>query len=259
MKLPLSGSEKKFTHRLWSSRRGVGNNNCYAYAFSDYEAASRPHKSIPGDRSGLSSLPHSYTHCKDLARRVLSDNPRKVYTCKDPQKRCKKGYYKTMLFVAPARPSNFIKQGDFHWYKQHGVVEYKVKKGDTITSVARFFKVPLQRVSRAVEKARAKNKVLRTLKPGKLLTFKANVWSHKRGWATGALLTDAKGKIIKDPRTASRAYPGLNYKLFCNAFCVAGKGVRVGPTAPAQKRRNVGVKSKNVRVNVVKRKTNVRK
>lgn len=59
--LPLSGSEKKFTHRLWSSRRGVGNNNCYAYAFSDYEAAARPHKSIPGDCSGLSSRTRTRT------------------------------------------------------------------------------------------------------------------------------------------------------------------------------------------------------
>lgn len=186
----------------------------------------------------------------------MSDNPKKVYVCKDPEKRCKKGYYKTMLFVAPARPSDWISQGDFHWYKQHGVVEYKVKKGDTATSIARFFKVPLQRISRAVERAKAKNKLVRTLKPGKLLVFKANVWSHKRGWATGALLTDAKGKIIKDPRVASRSYPGLNYKLFCNAFCVASKGVRVGPTAPVQRR---PVKNKNVGVKVVKRNTNVRK
>ena len=35
--LPLSGSEPKYTQRLWGRTVGVGNNNCYAYAVGDYE------------------------------------------------------------------------------------------------------------------------------------------------------------------------------------------------------------------------------
>jgi len=158
--LPLSGSESKFTNRRWGTATGIGNNNCYAYAVGDYEAY-RWQKSIPGDRSGLSNGNHTYTHCTGLPKRVVSDNPKKVYKAKADEK-CKKGYYKVMMFVCPGRPTNYIRQGDFHFYKQHGVVEYKIKSGDTIVSVAKFFKVPESRIKRAG-----------TFRVGKRIVFKA--------------------------------------------------------------------------------------
>jgi len=224
--LPLSGSESKFTNRRWGTTKGIGNNNCYAYAVGDYEAY-RWQKSIPGDRSGLSNGNHNYTHCTGLPNRVVSDNPTRVYRVKANEK-CKKGYYKVMMFVSPGRPTNYIRQGDFHFYKQHGVVEYKVKPGDTIVSVAKFFKVPESRVKRAG-----------TFKVGKRVVFKANVFSHKRGWATGPLLTDAKGKSIMDPRKASRNYPGLNYERYCSSFCVKNRGIKVGQTHPKVRKNTV--------------------
>ena len=144
--LPLSGSESRFTNRRWGTPKGIGNNNCYAYAVGDYEAY-RWQKSIPGDRSGLSNGNHSYTHCTGLPKRVISDNPTKVYQTNANDK-CKRGYFKVMMFVSPGRPMNYIRQGDFHFYKQHGVVEYKVKPGDTIKSVAKFFNVPESRIKR---------------------------------------------------------------------------------------------------------------
>jgi hypothetical protein len=168
----------------------------------------------------LSGLYHSYTHCRDLPRRVISDNPRKVFKV-DAKKRCPPGYFKMMLFVSPGRPTNYIRQGDFHFYKQHGVVEYKVKKGDTIRSVANFFRIPESRIKRAGP-----------FKVGKRIIFKSNLWSHKRGWATGPLLVDAKGKMIRDPRKASRNYTSLNYQTYCSSFCVKNRGIKVGPTHP---------------------------
>jgi hypothetical protein len=224
--LPLSGSESKFTNRRWGSQKGIGNNNCYAYAVGDYEAY-RWQKSIPGDRSGLSNGNHSYTHCTGLPKRVISDNPTRVYKTGANEK-CKKGYYKVMMFVSPGRPSNYIRQGDFHFYKQHGVVEYKIKPGDTVTSTAKFFKVPESRVKRAGP-----------FKVGKRIVFKANVFSHKRGWATGPLLTDAKGNSIRDPRKASRNYPGLNYERYCSSFCVKNTGIKVGKTHPEVRKNTV--------------------
>lgn len=219
MRLPLSGSERKFTDRKWGGPIGIGNNNCYAYAVGDYESY-RWQKSIPGDRSGLSNLPHEYTHCKDLPRRVVSDNPTRVYVAKGNEK-CKKGYFKVMMFVSPGRPTNYIRQGDFHFYRQHGVVEYKIKKGDTIKSIATFFKVPETRIKNAGP-----------LRVGKRIVFRANVFSHKRGWATGPLLTDAKGNVILDPRKARKDYPGLNYETYCSSFCVKNTGIKVGKTHP---------------------------
>jgi hypothetical protein len=111
---------------------------------------------------------------------------------------------------------------------QHNVVEYRVKLGDTQESVAKFFKVPLSRVKRAGKFA-----------PNKRLVFKANVFSHKRGWATGPLLTDASGKSIRDPRKADRNYPGLNYEKYCSSFCVKDKGIKVGKTHPKVRKKTV--------------------
>jgi hypothetical protein len=213
--LPLSGSEKKFTTRLWGSKKGIGNNNCYAYAVNDPEAF-RWQKSIPGDRSGLSNGYHNYTHCKGLPNRVISDNPKKVYKV-NPIMRCKKGFFKIMMFTSP--------QGDFHFYKQHGVCEYKIQPGDTMKKIADFFKIPPSRIQMAAKKVGG-------FKEGKRIVFKVNLWSHKRGWATGPLLTDAKTKMIKDPRKSARNYPGLNYSNFCSAFCVKDRGIKVGKTHP---------------------------
>ena len=126
-----------------------------------------------------------------------------------------------MMFVSSGRPTNDIRQGDFHFYKQHGVVEYKIKPGDTIKSVASFFKIPEYRVKKAGP-----------FKVGKRIVFKANVFSHKRGWATGPLLGDANGKVIKDPRTASRKYKELDYDKYCSAFCVKDRGIKVGKRYP---------------------------
>ena len=127
-----------------------------------------------------------------------------------------------MMFVAPGETKNYFRQGDFHFYKQHGFVEYKVKRGNTCESIARFFQVPLSRVKNCGGKCI----------PGRILKFKANVFSHKRGWATGPLLVDAKGKAITDPRKSSRAYTGLSYKKYCSSFCVKNRGIKVGHTHP---------------------------
>jgi hypothetical protein len=224
-RLPTSGSEHRFTHRLWGSKVGIGNNNCMAYAFHDFEYY-RDQKSTPGDRTGNSNNGHSYTHCRGIPQKVLGDNPGKVYMV-NPDKRCKQGYYKVMLFVAPSPPGAYIRQGDFHWYKQHNTVEYKMKEGDTVTSMARFFGVSRSVIQNALAKRR-----LKAPKKGRVIIFKANVWSHKRGWATEPLLVDAKGKAIFDPRRASRNYEGLNYKKFCSAFCVKNKGIKVGKSHP---------------------------
>ena len=211
---PLSGSEPTFTNKYWGTSIGVGNNNCYAYAVGDYEKY-RHQKSVPGDVSGRSRWYHSYTNCKSLPQRVVSDNPKKVYVVKG-NTRCKTGYYKVMMFVTGKNKKSPFNNGDFHFYKQHGLVEYRPMTGDTKTSIATFFKVSTRKIP--------------TVVVGKLMKIRVNVFSHKRGWATGPLLKDAKGQVIKDPRKASRNYGGLNYNTYCSSFCVKNKGINVGKT-----------------------------
>lgn len=201
MKLPpTSGYEHNFKLEPWLTK-GRRSNNCYAYAVHDFEKY-RSNKSVPG---GVSS-----TKCKDLTRGVLSDNPKKVYKSRADQK-CKKDYYKIMMVADPG--------SDFHFYKQHSTVNHVVQDGETINSIAKMWGVPWCRVKR-----------VGPIRPGKKLRFKGNYFSHKRGWATGPLLLDACGKIIKDPRKACRNYQVLNYTKYCGSFCVKKNGINVGNT-----------------------------
>lgn len=220
MRLVESPDAPVFSNMPWE--KGIKSNNCYAYAMNDFQSY-RIHKSIPGDRSGLSDLPHKYTHCKDLPRRVLSDNPGKVYKV-PAKKKCRKGFYKIMMFVAPTNIFN-DRYGDFHFYKQHNHVEYKVKPGETAKSIAEFFQIPVKDVLRAGP-----------VVVGRRIKFKANIWSHKQGWATGALLKDADGKAILNPLKANRKY-SHNYSKYCCSFCVKKKGVKVGLTKPKKSTR----------------------
>ena len=231
MNPPTNGSEHKFTMKRWNGKVGVGNNNCYAYAVNDFEDY-RMWKSQPGERNNMTNnSPYNGNKCGKLTRMVVSDNPNKVYATKACTK-CKPGFYKIMMFIAKCKKNNGLCQGDFHFYKQHSKTEYKVKRGDTHESIAKFFGVPVLRIKRAAKE----------LKPGKIITFKADFFSHKRGWATGPIITGAKGKLIKDPRKISRDYPGMNYDTYCSSFCVKNKGIKVGHTHPKVRKKAVKVK-----------------
>ena len=213
-KLNTTGNEHVFTKEPWSKHKG--SNNCYAYAMGDFRKF-RLEKSVPGVAAGLGFPTGDFKTCGDLPSRVIKDNKGKVKKV-NPNKKCPKGHYKIMMFIS--RPTKKT-MGDFHFYKQHSVVKYIVKEGDTITSIARFFDVPKTKITRAKGKGK--------LSPNTPLIFKANMWSHKRGWGTGALLRDNCNKTIKDPRKSCKDYGSLNYNKLCSAFCVKGDGtLRVG-------------------------------
>ena len=206
-KLPLSGSEIPFKIQPWL--KNYGSNNCYAYAVNDF-ASYRHQKSVPGARVSK-NLPHSYTHCKGLLDRVIADNPRKVYKT-NKNKACKKGYYKIMMVAG----NGLFGSGDFHFYKQHGLVKHKVKPGETYKGIANHYNLPYHRVLKSGP-----------LKVGHFLNIKINIWSHKRGWATGPLIRDACNRVLTDPSTACRKY-SINYKNYCGSLCIRNKGMRVG-------------------------------
>lgn len=208
--MKLSGYESIFTTSPWS--RAVNSDNCYDYAVGDFEKNRRV-KSTPGNRARINSSTLNVTNCADLRRRILADNPKSVYRCKNPNTVCRRGYYKFMNFVTSDG-------SDFHFYKQVRGVKYKIKTGDTRAKLAKFF-----RVRPAV--------IPRTLVPGRTITFPCNLWAHKQGWGANPLMTDASGKTIKDPRKANRKYPGLNYDTFCGAYCVrANRGTSGSQSLP---------------------------
>ena len=144
-------------------------------------------------------------------------------------------------------------------YREARRVEYRIRPGDSVQSVAKFFRVPQTTVKAAYTKAhRARsaangriamtNQELRTLnhlnemvrtgrlRPGKVISLPVRLWSHKQGFGGGPVIVDASGKTIKNPLTANRNYPGLNYSKFCSAYCVK---CRAGRTALARYRARV--------------------
>ena len=240
--LPLSGAERTFSWDPWGSK-GVTHDNCYDYAFGSF-SKNRVAKSVPGDRSGMKATGLTFTTCTGIVQRVLSDNPGSVYRM-SPGARCKPGFYKVMCFVAPSNDFG-NSTGDFHWYVQNNAVRYRIRSGDTIPALAKFFRVRPATIVAALPKASTpisptdgkistinsnfKLPVVRSTtsypRPpvGKVITLPVNLWSHKQGHASGPLMIDASGKTIVDPRKSDRKWhPGFHYTRFCSAY-----GVRRG-------------------------------
>lgn len=241
-RLPLSGSDPVFDSYIWDSPKYINCCNCYDYALSDCHK--RFQKSTPGDNSrknwkrnlGLSASAHDK---KDFIQRVQDDNPKTVYRT-NIHERCKLGYYKIMAFIAPG--------DDFHWYRQNGQLRYRIRQGDTIENIARMFKTSLNNVKEALsnaskplgkddglftdqsqlDKTARSGGILLTPFVGKVIQIRCNIWSHKRGWGEGPLVTDASGNLITNPLKANRNYGMLNYSTFISAFCVKKGKVQTG-------------------------------
>jgi LysM repeat protein len=230
----------KYTWAPWGTS-GVVHDNCYDYAFGSF-SNKRTNKSVPGARASINSNGLTFTTCAGIVQRVLADNPITVKKV-SPDSKIPHGYYKVMCFVAPS--NNFGNStGDFHWYKQISSVEYKIRQGDRLNALAKFFHVTPAVIRTALSKARTStnknhgrvandeqelrvlNKQIKTCKSpllpvGKVIEIPVALWSHKTGWAGGPLIVDASGKTITDPRKADRNYtPGFHYTKFCSAYIV---------------------------------------
>lgn len=234
----------KYTWAPWGTK-GVVHDNCYDYAFGSF-SNNRTRKSVMGDRSKLPANNLTFRSCNGIAKRVLADNPGSVYKMKTGSEKPKPGFYKVMCFVAPSNDFG-NSTGDFHWYKEISSIRYRIRPGDKLNSLAKFFHVTPKTIRDALAKSRAsanknngrvanKNADLRvlnnaarkdksqTLPVGKVIEFPVKLWSHKTGWAGGPLIVDASGKTITDPRKSDRKFtPGFHYTKFCSAY-----GVRPG-------------------------------
>lgn len=200
-KLPTSGAEPLFSDLVYGTRRGIENNNCYAWALDHYRSSGGV-KLQPGNLSRQTSDMNA-SSCAFLRDRALDDNMKRGIYMADPGKACRRGYYKVMAFID--------KGNDYHWYKQHGHVLYRVSDGETRDTIARDLDVPLASVVSPTASPRRGDLVF---------VRNANVFSHKQGFATGPLLRDAARKIIPDPRRANRNYGLYNYRTPCGAMCV---------------------------------------
>ena len=211
LKLPTSGSEAVFTDQVYGTPTGKRNNNCYAWALDEYRNSGGI-KLQPGNLSQQTTHMSS-TSCAFLKDRAMDDNRPRGIKAVAAMARCPKGFYKIMAFIAKGK--------DYHWYKQHNDVVYRVQKGDTLRSIALEFGVPMSSITSATKRPRV----------GDLAYIRdARVFSHKQGFATGPLLRDASGRVIPDPRIANRNYGFFDYKRFCGAMCVRSKSPHPAPS-----------------------------
>lgn len=204
--LPLSGSEPVLDVQKWNTMKAIITHNCYAFALNDYFRTSKKvPKQQPGDRSGLSTDHADLSTC-EIADRVLADNPGNIYR-ELAERACRDGFYKIFLFTDP-RPDT----ADYHWYRQVKDMKYKLGPKETLTQVMQRFQVPKTKVHRIGKR--------------KYMLSDVNVWSHKAGHATGALLQDSCGRVIRDPRLACRSSGNMDYTKMCGSFCARAGHVR---------------------------------
>jgi hypothetical protein len=209
MSTPQRNSIETYSNLLYSNPVGTRQNNCYAYAINYYKN-SGDKKLQPGDLAGIRG-DIDLGNCDDLVRRALADAKKMgwdlVYAGNSDV--CAPGHYKIVAVLAP--------NADFHWYRYHKDVLYRVKTPRTVSDLASEFGVPVSRIDNPGRASKSK------IKSGTLVLIRgANVWSHKQGFSgDGPLLKDACGKIIKDPREACRSYGSdLNYSVVCGFFCL---------------------------------------
>ena len=258
--LPLSGSEPIFDSYVWASDKYKNAANCYDYALADCHL--RFEKTTPGDndlkREGHDRElfgPIMQTFCStkkcaeerekfnnDYIDRVLGDNKGHIKVI-DISVKCEPGWYKVMSFIS------YGPEQDFHWYRQNQGVRYKILEGDSIQKIAKMFGATEQDVSEALKGARkplgefdgvfSDIDYIHTVKNtneqvpqkyiGEVITIPCNIWSHKQGWGNGPLVTDAKHKIIINPKEAATFYDDLHYKYLCSFAVQSGK-VHTGAT-----------------------------
>ena len=205
-RLPLSGTEPLLDVDKWGTPKAIGSHNCYAHALDDYFNSPVPvQKQQPGQRAGLNRSFTNLSTC-EIATRVLADNPGLVYRV-EAETPCRPGHHKVFLFNDPDPVS-----GDYHLFRQVKDLIYRRQPQETIHSISRKFEVPLSSIT--------------PLTTHRILIRNVNIFSHKMGHASGALLTDSCGKLIRDPRKACRFAGNREYSLNCGAFCARSGKVK---------------------------------
>lgn len=203
----MSNAKDTYSNLLYRSPTGRTSNNCWAYAIDHYDTEQGV-KLQPGELSGKDTDIDLST-CDDIIQRAIQDAKAMGWTLtpSSPSTQCSKHDYHIMAVLAPNR--------DYHWYRSHKHVLYRVQTPRNKASLAKEFGVPMSSINIPGPDTNMAN-------TGDLVLVRnANVWSHKRGLSEdGPLLKDACGKFIKNPADACRAYPGLNYSVVCKTFCM---------------------------------------
>ena len=193
-----------YTDLVYGSPEGVRNNNCYAWASGHCRTAGN-NKLQPGDLSpsAASESPMDLRSCGSLQRRARADLGPDAKTL-GPSGSCPEGWHAARAFLDPGK--------DYHWYRHHK---------DVLLRVPRKNGVAARPTSLANRLGLSRSAV--TGSGSLFLARGADLYSHKRGLATGPLLEDSCGRLIKDPDRACRDYGDLKYTKSCGGMCVRNR------------------------------------
>lgn len=188
------------------AKKGVKRGNCYSSSMLNC-SGSEGYKRQPGESSGMPLLQDvGPKACPALVSRVIRDNSDNIYLA-DPSEKCAPGHYKVMMFAGSNVRGD---QNDYHFFRQARNVKTRIKRPESVLSLANRFKVSPSQVQ-------APNDPLRVGDVVRIVN--ANVFTHKPG-LTAQRLDDSCGKIIRDPRAACRAAGDINYSTLCSSFCM---------------------------------------
>jgi hypothetical protein len=198
----MSKNKKDKTDSFYSGMFPKRRGNCFAFAINR-KSNVNDFKLQPGNISRTNGDPSR--SCGSLSAMLAADSKTGKPTIKRLQGggSCGKGFRKIAGVVDPGK--------DYHFYRQLGGATVHAPRTATIASVSKKYGVSASKV---------------TKKSTGVFVIKDKVWAHKRGLATGAIMTDARGKVVRDPRTANRSYGDLKYSNFCGFWCVSKKDAR---------------------------------
>jgi hypothetical protein len=226
--------EPPWQPNLWNNPRNMkikATHNCYSYMLNDLHTIPRVHgKPQPGAYAKLQLLINSSNrlNCNQVRKGVCADNPYvRVLSCKKGlHYRCKPGYYKGFMMVAPGVDFHFARQDNRMisvYRKMHrDIVLYKLKlPTDKRKLVNLYLNYINSTIPNILKLARDIYPNIKSRKQLLKAVFKtSHTWSHKPG-ASNATDKDASGNYILNPLTANWNYSnqgGINYNKHCCFF-----------------------------------------
>lgn len=231
------GGEPPWQPQLWNNTSTNKNSkikathNCYSYMLNDLHNVPRVHgKPQPGAYAKLKVLfnNNARLNCDQVRKGVLGDNPHlKVISCKKGQNyRCRPGYYKGFMMVAPGQDFHFARQ-DNRMIKVYRKIhnDYTAKGIPLPKNKQQLYKLYTDYVMNSIPNI---VKLSLTLYPNvhtrkqllKAVFKTAHTWSHKPG-ASNATDKDASDNYILNPLKANWNYApkgGINYTKMCCFF-----------------------------------------
>ena len=212
--------------------------NCYTYMLNDlHKIPRKTGKPQPGffayrtkgeEFNKMLILGNNRLSCNQVKLGVKADNTKaiKIISCEKGRRyRCKPGYYKGFLMMAPDRDYHFARQDNRMIDVYRAMNKDKIIIPEDESKAYRLFLRYIHKVIPEIVKLARKTYPYKMYKGSPIVKLRtiykcSKTWSHKPG-ATSTLHTDADGKLILNPEKANWDFSktgGINYSVNCCYF-----------------------------------------